>query len=91
VTTFDLTAVEPGESADKLAYSVSNLRNGHIALASSPTTPVHRFTQADLEAGRVLFVHNGEAAPLASFDVVVTDHLGVSSGASQKVNLAVSV
>ncbi|MES0403790.1 MAG: cadherin-like domain-containing protein, partial [Hyphomicrobium sp.] len=50
---------------------------------------VATFTQADLERGSVLFLHDGTDTPDASFDVVVADKAGATSGAAQTVKVAV--
>ncbi len=91
VTTLDLTAIDPDDSADNLTYTVADKSNGHIAMSEAPQTPVQHFTQRDLEAGRVLFVHSGAADPAASFSVVVADAAGATSGAPQVVSVAVRV
>lgn len=89
VTTLDLTAVDPDDSAENLTYSVSNEANGHVAMVAAPGNKVSRFTQADLEANKVIFVHNGQPGNAASFAVVVHDAAGASSGKPQTVNVAV--
>ena len=43
----------------------------------------------DVERGTVLFRHDGTNAANASFDVVVADHAGATSGAAQTVNVSV--
>jgi hypothetical protein len=50
---------------------------------------VTAFTQADLEAGRVAFVHDGRSTGLASFDIIVADRSGGTSGAPATVKVAV--
>lgn len=62
---------------------------GFVALNSAPGQAVTRFTQADLQEGRVLFQHDGSNAALAGFDVKVTDHTGASSGPPQIVKVDV--
>ena len=69
--------------------SSSNARNGFVAFVDVPGRPVARFTQADLEGGRVSFMHDGSATPSASFDIVVADRSGATSGAPQTVKVAV--
>jgi len=89
VSTMDLTALDPTETPDHLVYRVTNVRNGHLALIAKPYSPVTDFTQADLNAGQVMFVHDGTTAPAASFDAVVSDHTGLTSGAAKTVSVAV--
>jgi cytoskeletal protein CcmA (bactofilin family) len=89
ITTDDLTAFDPDDSAKDLTYTVSQPTHGHVAFAAARATPISRFTQADLESGRVLFVHDGAAAPTASFDTLVSDAKGGTSGKSQRVSVTV--
>ena len=89
ITTEDITAVDPDDTPDHLTYTVSNQRNGFASLSAQAGTPIVNFTQADIEAGRVLFVHDGGDSTTASFDVVVEDDSGATSGASQTVHVHV--
>ena len=89
VTTVDLTAFDPDDSAQTLTYSVSNVSGGFVALVAAPRQPVAAFTQADLAAGQVLYVHDGGGAAAGSFDVVVTDKAGATSGAPMTVTASV--
>jgi cytoskeletal protein CcmA (bactofilin family) len=89
VTTADLTALDPDDTPDHLIYRITNVRNGHLAFMSKPAAPVDGFTQADLNAGQVMFVHDGTPASAASFDAVVADHTGATSGAAKTVSVAV--
>ena len=89
ITLEDLTAIDPDDDARDLTYAVSNAVNGFVALAEAPSTPVTSFTQADLEANKVAFRHDGTPTDRASFDVVVTDASGANSGAPQTVRVSV--
>jgi cytoskeletal protein CcmA (bactofilin family) len=89
VTLQDLNALDPDDNARDLKFAVSNPRNGYIVLANAPRRAVTGFTQADLEAGQVAFVHNGRGMEPASFDIVVADRSGATSGAPQTVKVAV--
>jgi cytoskeletal protein CcmA (bactofilin family) len=89
ITLQDLSALDPDDGAQHLTFTVSKARYGFVTLASDPARPVETFTQADLEQGSVLFRHDGTDVPHASFDVVVVDQAGASSGAAQTVNVAV--
>jgi cytoskeletal protein CcmA (bactofilin family) len=89
ITLQDLNALDPDDNARDLRFSISNPRNGYVALASAPRKAVSSFTQADLEAGRVAFVHNGRTTDLASFDILVADRSGGTSGAPATVRVAV--
>ena len=89
VSTMDLTALDPDDTPDHLIYQISNVRNGHLAFAVRPASPVVGFTQADLAAGQILFVHDGTPTPAASFDAVVSDHTGATSGPARTVSVSV--
>ena len=89
ITLEDLHAVDPDDDARDLVFTVSNPRNGFVSLASAPGRPAAKFTQADLEGGRVSFAHDGTATQAASFDVVVNDHTGATSGRPQTVKVTV--
>lgn len=89
ITTEDLNAIDPDDEAKNLTCTVSNATNGFVALADAKNTPVKTFTQADIEAGRVLFVHDGSDTSEASFDVVVSDAQGAVSGAPQTLKVKV--
>ena len=89
ITLQDLSAIDPDDTADALTFTVSQVRNGFVTLATDPARPVEAFTQADLEQGTVLFRHDGTDEPRASFAVVVADRAGATSGAAQTVNVAV--
>lgn len=90
VTPVDITAVDPDDEASALMFHVSNIVNGQITLSSATAIdPVSQFTQADLEAGKVSFLHDGQTDAPAAFDIVVSDDDGATSGAPQTVNVAV--
>lgn len=89
ITLQDLAAVDPDDDAKNLVFTVSNAKNGFVTLAGAPSRPVSKFTQADLQSGRVNFMHDGTDTKFASFDVVVADHAGANSGAPQTVKVSV--
>jgi cytoskeletal protein CcmA (bactofilin family) len=89
ITLQDLNALDPDDAAKDLRFTVSAARNGFVALSSAPKRSVTAFTQADLEAGLVTFMHDGRSTDLAGFDIVVADRTGGTSGAAQKVTVAV--
>ncbi len=89
ITLIDLHAVDPDDNAKDLTFAVSNAHGGFIAHAKAPNTPITNFTQADLEAGSVAFVHDGASMGKAGFDVQVRDAKGASSGAPKSVNVVV--
>jgi cytoskeletal protein CcmA (bactofilin family) len=90
ITLEDLRAFDPDDKATDLVFSVSNARNGFVSLSRKPAEPVTNFSQADLQNGIVLFRHDGTNTQKASFDVVVADHAGATSGSARTVQVAVS-
>jgi cytoskeletal protein CcmA (bactofilin family) len=89
VTPEDLHAVDPDDDAKDLTFTVSRATNGFVALSGAGSRPVNSFTQADLQSGRVVFMHDGTNTNMASFDVVVADHAGATSAAPQTVKVHV--
>lgn len=89
IATEDLTAIDPDSPIASLVFAVSRLVNGFVARSSAHTTPIDRFTQADLQSNTIVFVHDGSGAAVANFDVMVTDHAGASSGPAKTVHVAV--
>jgi hypothetical protein len=55
-----------------LVYTVSDVRSGVFQRIDAPGVPVNQFTQADVDAGRVVFVQSGVQA-MASFALAVSD------------------
>ena len=89
ITVADLTAVDPDDGAASLTYTVSAPANGFVEMADAPNVAVITFTQADLEGNKVSFRHDGSMQTVASFNVIVTDHAGASSGAPATVHVTV--
>ncbi|NXA17901.1 CSPG4 protein, partial [Ibidorhyncha struthersii] len=59
-----LDVADPSGSPEKMVYSVlQRPLAGHLANAHSPQEPINRFTQADVNAGHVVFVATGRRAP----------------------------
>lgn len=90
ITLEDLRAFDPDDKATDLVFSVSNAKNGFVTLSRKPAEPVTNFSQADLQDGTVLFRHDGTNTQKASFDVVVADQAGATSGGARTVQVAVS-
>jgi cytoskeletal protein CcmA (bactofilin family) len=89
VTPADLSAFDPDDAANALTFRITNPQKGWIVIAGDNATPVERFTLADLNAGKVVFVHDGSAGGNASFDVLVADAAGATSGGARTVNVSV--
>jgi hypothetical protein len=73
VTTADLNALDPDTANPNLIFTVTGTTNGFVALTGAPGTPITSFTQADLAASSVLFVHDGSETVTGSFSVSLTD------------------
>ncbi|NXT03446.1 CSPG4 protein, partial [Jacana jacana] len=59
-----LDVADPSGSPEEMVYSiVQRPLSGHLANAHSPQEPINSFTQADVNAGRVVFVATGSHAP----------------------------
>ncbi|KAB2848927.1 MAG: hypothetical protein F9K44_09450 [Hyphomicrobiaceae bacterium] len=89
ITRDDLDAVDPDDHSTDLIYSIMNPSSGHISLKSDPSAAIDRFTQADIESGNVVFTHDGSNGGQASFDVVVADRTGATSGEPKTVTVTV--
>ena len=87
LTTDDLTAIDPDDDAKDLKFSVSSMQNGYVVCLDKPKVAATSFTQAELEKGSIVFVHDGKASLSASFSVSVTDAAGASSGSPQTVQV----
>ena len=89
VTMQDIDALDPDDTASELVFTVTHPIRGFIAMKDTPKQAIAKFTQADLQAGNILFTHDGSAGAVAGFDVRVTDHTGATSGAPQIVKVDV--
>ena len=88
LTTADFHAVDANSTAGQLTFTVSNPTNGYVAFAATLGTPITSFTEADLEAGLVAFVHDGSKTTEATFKVSVSD--GASSSAPTTIHASVA-
>jgi hypothetical protein len=79
ITTAELNITDPDDSGAGITYSLSNVTGGQVQLTTNPGIPALSFTQADLAANRVIFIHDGGEGN-ASFDVDVAD--GLEHGAT---------
>lgn len=89
ITLSDINALDPDSVAKDLKFTVTRPRNGFVALSTAPKRSVSTFTQADLQAGIVAFVHDGRSNDAAGFDIVVADGSGGTSGAPKSVRVSV--
>ena len=73
----DLTVSDADNDPEELTYAVIAAPDqGRLELMSAPGAVATAFTQADIDAGRVVYVHGGGDVATDSFDFVVTDGSG---------------
>jgi hypothetical protein len=72
ITNSILNATDPDDSGANLTYDLSNITGGQIQLTTNLGIPALSFTQGDLDANRVVFIHDG-GEQNASFDVTLSD------------------
>jgi len=89
ITTEDVRAVDPDDDARALTFTVSRPTRGHVARAAVPDQAIELFTQADIEEGALVFVHDGSDARRGSFDVVCADEAGATTGAPQTIRVEI--
>ena len=89
LTRADLRAVDPDDAPEDLTFTVGRVLGGHVGLKGNPLAAIATFTQADLDAGRVLFQHDGSAANDAGFEISVADDDGATAGTPQTVKVEV--
>jgi cytoskeletal protein CcmA (bactofilin family) len=85
ITPEDLNATDADDGPDALKFTATNLLNGHLAHSDAQSEPLAQFTQADINAGNIVFVHGGGETSNAGFDVVVVDDEGASAGPARPV------
>ncbi|MDB5335317.1 MAG: hypothetical protein JWN70_936 [Planctomycetaceae bacterium] len=72
VTASNLNATDSDNPRQDLTYTVSNVTHGYFEVVGAEGVSITTFTQLDIDAGRILFVHDGgEVAP--TYSVAVTD------------------
>ncbi len=70
----NLNASDLEQSPAQLTYTISNVTRGQFELSAAPSSAISTFTQADVNAGLVVFVHDAsDFAP--TYDVTVSDGL----------------
>lgn len=89
ITIDDIHAVDPDDDAGQLVFTLTDAKGGFVAASDAPSHALQHFTQADLDAGRIIFRHDGSAGADAGFSVSVADHTGATSGTPQRVHVSV--
>jgi hypothetical protein len=83
ITSAELQVTDSDNTPDQLVYTVTSLpQNGHLELTTAPGVVITRFTQADINAGRLMFVHSGAVGASDSFTFTVSDGAGGMIGAT---------
>ncbi len=68
----NLSTADPDNTPDQSTYTASNVSHGQFEFVAATGTAITSFTQADIIAGLVQFVHdNGNLAP--AYDLTVSD------------------
>ena len=83
ITVSELQVTDPDNSPAQLIYTVTTSPvNGRLELTTAPGVAITSFTQADINAGRLVFVHNGAVSTNDSFIFTVNDGVGGMIGAT---------
>jgi VCBS repeat-containing protein len=83
ITAAILTEDDPDDSGSDLTYTVTSTSNGQVELTSNPGAAVTTFTQADLDSGSVVYVHDGSETLTGNFSVSLAD--GGENGVSPAI------
>ncbi len=68
-----LSEADPDDTGVGLTYNITSSANGKVELSSAPGVSISAFTQADIEAGLVRFIHDGLSIQNGSFDFSLAD------------------
>ncbi|MDZ7858116.1 cadherin domain-containing protein [Sphaerotilus sp.] len=68
-----LTSTDPDTDATALVYTVSDVQSGAFVRVAAPDQAIDRFTQAEVLAGKVVFVQSGAGPDATRFDLTVSD------------------
>ncbi len=74
LSSVNLSGTDVDDADSGLVFNVSNVAGGQFELAAMPGLAVNSFTQAQLAAGDIVFVDDGDDVP-PGYDVAVTDGL----------------
>ena len=86
----NLSASDIDTPLASLVYTVSGVANGRFELSSAPGAAISSFTQAQLDAGQVVFVHNGGGTAPA-YSVQVSDGALVYGPAAASISFGAIV
>ncbi|RRS02757.1 hypothetical protein EIP75_18445, partial [Aquabacterium soli] len=83
LSTATLLATDPDHGAAQITYTVSNPPvHGRLELAGAPGTAINSFTQAQVDAGLVRYVHDGSETTADSLVFTVSDAAGAATSAA---------
>ncbi|WP_073073870.1 DUF4347 domain-containing protein [Phormidesmis priestleyi] len=74
----NINATDPDNTAAQLTYSATNVTNGRFEFVNAPGTAITSFTQAQINSGAVQFVHDGSDTPPA-YSLSLSDGSAVST------------
>ncbi len=83
ITSAELRVADANHPPAQLVYTVTTSPlNGQLELTTAPGVAITSFTQADIDAGRLVFVHNGAVSTSDRFTFTVSDGAGGTIGAT---------
>ncbi|TLY21832.1 MAG: hypothetical protein E6K66_08630, partial [Nitrospirae bacterium] len=83
ITSGELQVTDADNTPAQLIYTVTTAPlNGRLELTTAPGVAITSFTQADINAGRLVFVHSGAVSTKDSFTFTVSDGAGGTIGAT---------
>jgi hypothetical protein len=83
ITAGELQVIDLDNTSAQLLYTLTTApANGQLELTTVPGMAITTFTQADINAGRVVFVHSGAASTSDSFRFTVSDGAGGAIGST---------
>jgi hypothetical protein len=90
ISTQELCIEDPDHATADLRYVVTTQPEvGYLALADASDQPVSTFTQADIDGGRLIYVHGGSSATSDRFEFGITDGVEpIASTASFDLHVA---
>ena len=90
ITSAELSVTDGDHTAAQLTYTVTDSPNrGQLELNTNPGVSVTSFTQADIDAGRLVYVHDNTESTFDKFNFTVTD--GTDVLAESTFNITVNV
>ncbi|MCX5728622.1 MAG: Ig-like domain-containing protein, partial [Nitrospirae bacterium] len=83
ITSGELQVTDVDNTPAQLIYTVTIAPiDGRLELTTAPGVAIMSFTQADINAGRLVFVHSGAVSTSDSFTFTVSDGAGGTIGAT---------